>query len=97
MDIELLRNRLIGPSFRRLMAEKKTNKYQISKACRIGYNTLCLWQRGTVRPSDEKVLLVAEFLGLISGDEKLNALLKKAQEIQNEIKELKGQSDSPRP
>ena len=69
LDLELIKPRLMGPNFKRLLKELSLTKWRVSKDCNITYRTLINWQVGKTTPSDELAKRVGKYLGLIKPDE----------------------------
>ncbi len=89
VDIEIIKSKLVGANFKSLLTTKKTNKWRVHRDCFISYQTLCNWQAGKTRPSDELAIRVAEYLGLIKpSDAKIEELKKKATELTLELARL---------
>lgn len=89
IDLTLIKPRLYGLNFTRLMKSLKTNKYRIARDCGLSWRTLRYWETEAARPSDETALTVATYLGLITKkeiskselDAQLKALARKIKEI----------------
>ena len=86
MDINIIKSRLMGVNFTRLLKQLKTSKYAVARDCGISWRTLRYWETGHQKPSDKLALRVAEYLGLINpAEETLLDWVKKAQALQKEI------------
>jgi len=68
-DLKLLKSRLKGSNFKKLLISKGLKKYSIAKECGITYRTLLNWEKGIVEPSDDNAIIVGRLLGLIKPDE----------------------------
>ncbi len=68
-DKEILRNKLIGTNLKNLLKKKGLKKYTVAKDCGLTYQTLLNWEKGRFKPSDDAVIIVARYLGLIEMDE----------------------------
>lgn len=89
IDLNLIKNQLQGSNFKKLLKTKKVKKYGIAKNCGISYRTLCNWQVGKTKPSDELALRVARYLGLIKPKEADILDIKREQEkLQEKIDRL---------
>ena len=89
IDLNLIKNQLQGSNFKKLLKNKKTNKYRIAKDCDVTYRTLCNWQAAKTKPSDELALIVARYLGLIKPKEAEILEIKRDQEkLQEKIDRL---------
>ncbi|OGD09391.1 MAG: hypothetical protein A2Y86_05250 [Candidatus Aminicenantes bacterium RBG_13_62_12] len=62
---DALRLMLTGDSLRKMLRKKGTNKHRIAIATGVSYQMLYMWERQRAVPSAEKLLVVAEHLGLI--------------------------------
>lgn len=89
MDIDLVRNKLSGPSLKVLLKSKGISKYRLAKDLKISYRTLIAWQAGTAVPSDRLAEKVGRFLGLITDKQRLLELEKKHDELGKEIKRMR--------
>lgn len=69
VDLALIKPRLMGPNFKRLLKELSLTKWRVSKDCNVTYRTLINWQGGMTTPSDELAKRVGKYLGLIKPDE----------------------------
>ncbi len=89
IDIEIIKSKLVGVNFKSLLISKKTNKWRVHRDCFISYQTLCNWQAGRTRPSDELAIRVGEYLGLIKPSEaKIKELQKQAEDLTIELARL---------
>ncbi len=88
-DTEILRNKLVGTNLKNLLKKKGLKKYTVAKGCGLTYQTLLNWEKGRFKPSDDAVIIVARYLGLIEMDEadKLE-LQKDIDEINKKFKRL---------
>jgi len=66
IDLALIRSRLQGANFKKLLSAKKITKYRLSKDTEIAYRTFDFWMAGKTRPSSSLAVRVAKYLGLIS-------------------------------
>ena len=88
-DKEILRNKLVGSNLKNLLKKKGLAKYKVAKACGLTYQTLLNWEKERFKPSDDCVLIVARYLGLIEPDEAERLELKKdVDEINARLKRL---------
>jgi len=87
LDLALIKPRLMGPNFKRLLKSLKTTKWRVSKDCNITYRTLINWQAEKTTPSDELAKRVGKYLGLIKPDEL------EIKEIEEQIIALKSRLD----
>jgi len=62
---DALRLMLTGDSLRKLLRDRGTNRNRLAKATGVSAMMLGRWERGTAVPSAEKLLVVAEHLGLL--------------------------------
>lgn len=76
-DREILKNKLVGSNLKNLLKKKGMKKYSVAKACGLTYQTLLNWEKGRFKPSDDAVIIVARYLGLIEMDEADKLELKK--------------------
>ena len=76
-DIELIRPRLTGANFTRLLKSKKTKKYRVARDCNISWQTLRNWELNKSEPEEERALRVAIYLGLVGDKETEKLELKK--------------------
>lgn len=87
-DITLIKNALRGRKLTLLMKRKKTNKYRISKATGVVWNTLWTWETERATPSDDKAILVAKFLGLIKDSEEILKLKDEMKTMQERLDQI---------
>ena len=87
LDLTLIKPRLMGPNFKRLLKSLKTTKWRVSKDCNVTYRTLINWQGGKTTPSDELAKRVGKYLGLIKPDEL------EIKELEEQIMDLKSRLD----
>lgn len=88
-DKEILRNKLVGSNLKNLLKKKGLKKYTVAKGCGLTYQTLLNWEKGRFKPSDDCVLIVARYLGLIEPDEADKLQLQKdIDEINKKFKRL---------
>ena len=80
---------LSGPSFTQLMKREGTSKYRIAKNADISYQSLLNWEAGRNRPSNMSAELVGRYLGLISNDDIITELERKAADIKAKLERLK--------
>jgi len=69
LDLALIKPRLMGPNFKRLLKSLSLTKWRVSKDCNITYRTLINWQAGKTTPSDELAKRVGKYLGLIGPED----------------------------
>lgn len=85
-DIELIKLRLMGPKFTRLLKSLKTSKYAIARDCGIAWRTLRYWEVGKQKPSDELAMRVAEHLGILEPKETaVKELVKRMHSLQKDV------------
>ena len=80
---------LYGVSFTRLMEREKINKYQIAKNSGISYQTLLNWEASRCKPTSRSAELVGRYLGLMSNDDIITELERKAADIKTKLERLK--------
>jgi len=68
-DLKILKSRLTGSNFKKLLIDKDLKKYRIARDCGLTYRTLLNWEQGKVEPSDDNAIVVGRYLGLIRPDE----------------------------
>lgn len=64
-EMKKARAMLVGKNLSKTLAARGTNKWRLHRATGIAYQTLWNWQTGATTPSDESVILVSTYLGLI--------------------------------
>jgi transcriptional regulator with XRE-family HTH domain len=90
-ELSTIKKRLRGKALRKLMEEKGTNKFQVSKATGVSYRTLCNWEHLGMIPSTRLALLVGAHLGLFSPREvEINSIRKAIEEAQDRLHRLQG-------
>ena len=82
MNLDILKARLKGSQFKKMLKKKNVSKYRLAKDLNISQRTLYYWQRETIEPSDELAVKVGRYLGLI-GDRETEKL-----ELKKELKAL---------
>lgn len=87
VDLALIKPRLIGTSFKRLLKSLSLTKYRVAQDCDITYRTLINWQSGKTAPSDELAIRVGKYLGLIEPEDL------EIKDIEEKIKVLQSRLD----
>ena len=86
MQLEKLKASLRGSQFKKILKEKETSKYRISKDLGISQRTLYYWQKDMVQPSDELAIKVGRHLGLIKPDDVTKIqMLKQLKEMKEKV------------
>jgi len=80
---------LSGSSFTQLMERENTNKYRLARGSGLSYQTLLNWEAGRNKPNDKSAELVGRYLGLISNDDIITELERKAADIKAKLERLK--------
>ncbi|MEE9390568.1 MAG: helix-turn-helix transcriptional regulator [Candidatus Aminicenantaceae bacterium] len=89
VDLALIKPRLMGPNFKRLLKSLSLTKWRVSKDCNITYRTLINWQAGKTTPSDELAIRVGKYLGIIgSKEQEIMEIKKQMKELQDRIERL---------
>lgn len=89
MELEKLKASLRGSQFKKILKEKNTSKYRISKDLNISQRTLYYWQKDMVQPSDKLAVEVGKYLGLIKADEATKIqMLKQLKEMKEKVERL---------
>ena len=87
VDLALIKPRLMGANFKRLLNSLSLTKYRVAQDCDVTYRTLINWQVGKTTPSDELAKRVGKYLGLIKPDEL------EIKDIEKQIKILQSRLD----
>jgi len=87
LDLALIKPRLMGINFKRLLKSLSLTKWRVSKDCNVTYRTLINWQAGKTTPSDELAKRVGKYLGLINPGEL------EIKDIEEQIKILQSRLD----
>lgn len=89
MDLTLLKRRLMGSNLKNLLKKKKLSKWRVAKDCGLTYRTLLNWEQEKVDPSDEYILRVAKYFGLIKlKDAEIAELKKEQKQLATKIERL---------
>lgn len=89
IDLRLLKSRLTGSNLKKLISEKGLSKYRVAKDCGLTYRTLLNWQKEVVNPSDDNIIIVARYLGLIKlSDVEKHELKKEMDELNAKFQRL---------
>jgi len=71
------------------MENEKTNKYRIARGSGLSYQTLLNWEACRCKPTSRSAELVGRYLGLISNDDIITELERKAADIKAKLERLK--------
>ena len=89
IDMEMVKNSLVGQSFRNLLKSKNVTKWAVARDCQISYRQLINWQNKSNRPSDESALKVGKYLGLIRPEQhEVETLKRQIQEMSDKINRI---------
>lgn len=77
VELKILKNKLQGPSLKKIIAESGLTKYRIAKDCCVSYQTLLNWINGHVVPSDDNAITIGRYLGLIEATQAGKKKIKK--------------------
>jgi transcriptional regulator with XRE-family HTH domain len=84
--------------FSKLLHERNLTAYQVYKATGVPQSTLSDWKKGRYRPNAEKLLKIANFLGvtveyLLTGDEEKRDFVNNNPELTEYLTQLRDRED----